>query len=69
MAQTNNPTVDAKVASMTAGRGPAQYGFNIRGDHQRLLLSLSYATQQEAENARKLIEQAIANATSVVSHA
>jgi hypothetical protein len=53
-----------KVASMTSHppRSEVSYSFNIIGVHGRPVVAFSYASQEEAEAASKLIGEAIAKA-------
>ena len=53
-----------KVASMTSHppRSEVAYSFNIIGVYGRPLVAFSYASQEEAEAASKLIGEAIAKA-------
>jgi hypothetical protein len=60
--------VDNVKATITGVGGQYGYGFNIietRGSG-RPLLSLSYKTREEADEARELVMQAVAKAISVM---
>jgi hypothetical protein len=61
--------VDGVKATITGVGGQYGYGFSIldtRGPGPRLLLSLSYKTQEEANAARALVTQAIGKAIDIL---
>jgi hypothetical protein len=63
MTAYQNCKVDAAVQTMNGGDG---YGFNVRSNN-RVVVSLMFATREDAEKARDEIRSAVERATQIVT--
>jgi len=67
MTAYQNCKVDEAVQRMT-GSDDDGYGFHIRSGNNRPLVTLMFATEKDAEEARAEVAMAVARATEITPH-